>query len=78
MSIKGVERSLSKQVPELCFDNYKKAAWNLDAPSSVARSAYFGLKNFERVDKLIQFLSIEQDVNIYGLSKIIENFDIKY
>lgn len=62
----------------ICFDNYKKAAWNLDAPSSVARSAYFGLKNFERVDKLIQFLSIEHDVTIYGLSKIIENFDIKY
>jgi hypothetical protein len=59
----------------ISFEAYLKVINKLDAPSSVARAASSGDKNFERLDKLIQFLANENKIKIHGLKKIVKNFD---
>lgn len=59
----------------ISFETYLKVINKLDAPSSVARMASSGTKNFERFDKLIQFLANENKIKIHGLEKIVSNFD---
>jgi len=57
------------------FDTYLKAAKNLTAPSSVARAAYSGSQNFERVDKLVLFLAEDKGLQIHKLKEIVKIFD---
>lgn len=59
------------------FDTYLRAAKNLTAPSSVARAANNGIKDFERVDKLVLLLAEDKDLEIYKLKEIVNNFDQK-
>jgi len=57
------------------FDKYANAASNLANPSSVARALFGGSTQIERVDRLVQMIAKNKDMQLQELDEIVSVID---